>query len=240
MSTRTRSRSPQSSEEFYDETNTYEELFGLDPDISDDDIEAYLYEKEEATKQPGVWNLPTVAGLSIIGVGSAYLLQEMGLPIGFDLSALAQMLPWLAGILIILVGFGVLSWSPNRRKKRKRVKPTARQSRKERKAERVRAKEEKKEAGSLAKKRFVKSVTNRKIAGVCGGIGEFIGIDPTIVRIAFVVGAIFGGMSTVVLYLLLMFVMPDPSKEMTQLERELERAERKLDEIGDRMRAKRL
>ncbi|MBQ7466346.1 MAG: PspC domain-containing protein, partial [Oscillospiraceae bacterium] len=32
-------------------------------------------------------------------------------------------------------------------------------------------------------KKLTKSATNRKIAGVCGGIAEYFGIDPTIVRL---------------------------------------------------------
>lgn len=32
-------------------------------------------------------------------------------------------------------------------------------------------------------KRLYRSLYNRKIAGVCGGLGEFFGIDPTIIRL---------------------------------------------------------
>ncbi len=43
-----------------------------------------------------------------------------------------------------------------------------------------------------------RSVANRHIAGVCGGIGEYLGFDPTVVRVAYVLlsvipGAIVGG-----------------------------------------------
>jgi phage shock protein C len=58
------------------------------------------------------------------------------------------------------------------------------------------------------KKRLAKSRRNKKIAGVCGGIAEYLGIEPTIVRIAFVIGAIFGNGFTIPLYLILAFVMP--------------------------------
>ena len=39
-------------------------------------------------------------------------------------------------------------------------------------------------------KRLYRSESNRKIAGVCGGIGEHLDIDPTIVRLVAVVFAI--------------------------------------------------
>ncbi len=32
-------------------------------------------------------------------------------------------------------------------------------------------------------KKLYRSETNRKIAGVCGGVGEYFGIDPTLVRL---------------------------------------------------------
>ena len=42
-------------------------------------------------------------------------------------------------------------------------------------------------------KRLYKSRNDRKIAGVCGGIGEYLNIDPTIIRIIWVISAMLGG-----------------------------------------------
>jgi len=47
------------------------------------------------------------------------------------------------------------------------------------------------------------------IAGVCGGIAEYLGWDATIVRIIFVVLTIMGYGSPVLLYFILALVMPD-------------------------------
>lgn len=47
------------------------------------------------------------------------------------------------------------------------------------------------------------------IAGVCGGIAEYLNWDPTIVRIIFVVLTIMGWGSPVLLYFILALVMPD-------------------------------
>lgn len=57
-------------------------------------------------------------------------------------------------------------------------------------------------------KRLMKSAIDRKISGVCGGIGEYFNIDPTLIRLAFVLFTIFGG-SGVLLYLVCAIVMPD-------------------------------
>lgn len=48
---------------------------------------------------------------------------------------------------------------------------------------------------------------DKKIAGVCDGLGRHFGIDPTIIRILFVAAAVLGG-SGVLLYLVAWLVMP--------------------------------
>ena len=56
--------------------------------------------------------------------------------------------------------------------------------------------------------RLRRSKTDKMIAGVCGGIGEYIGWDPTIVRIIFVILTLAGAGAPVLLYLILAIVMP--------------------------------
>jgi phage shock protein C len=57
-------------------------------------------------------------------------------------------------------------------------------------------------------KRLYRSRKERTVAGVCGGIGEYFGIDPTLIRILFVVGLMMGGPG-VLAYLILMIVVPE-------------------------------
>ena len=57
-------------------------------------------------------------------------------------------------------------------------------------------------------KKLVKSYRNRTIAGVCGGIGEYLETDPTLIRIAFILITLMGG-SGVLLYIACALVMPD-------------------------------
>lgn len=57
-------------------------------------------------------------------------------------------------------------------------------------------------------KQLYKSSTNKKIAGVCGGIGEYFDIDPTLVRLGFVaLSFMFGG--GLVVYILAAIIMPE-------------------------------
>lgn len=57
------------------------------------------------------------------------------------------------------------------------------------------------------KKRLYKSGTDKKLCGVCSGIAEYFDIDPTIVRLAWVVFTFFGG-SGILAYIIAAIVMP--------------------------------
>jgi phage shock protein C len=61
--------------------------------------------------------------------------------------------------------------------------------------------------GESTVRRLKKSRTSRVIDGVCGGMGEYFGIDPVIVRVIFVASILLGGLGAV-LYLALMIIMP--------------------------------
>jgi len=58
-------------------------------------------------------------------------------------------------------------------------------------------------------KKLYRSRTNRVLAGVCSGLGNFFGIDPTVVRLIFVAGTILGFGSFVLIYLVLFIVVPE-------------------------------
>lgn len=56
-------------------------------------------------------------------------------------------------------------------------------------------------------RKLYRSKTNRKLAGVCGGLAQYFNIDATVIRVLFVVLAILGG-SGLVLYLALWIIVP--------------------------------
>ncbi len=60
--------------------------------------------------------------------------------------------------------------------------------------------------------KFYRSRSNRSIAGVCGGLSEYFGIDATLIRILALV-CIFAGGATLWLYLILWLVVPYEPKE---------------------------
>jgi len=58
-------------------------------------------------------------------------------------------------------------------------------------------------------RRLVRSRTDRKVAGVCAGLGEYLGVDPTVVRVAVVLGTLFTGGTLVLAYLAAALFMPE-------------------------------
>ncbi len=58
-------------------------------------------------------------------------------------------------------------------------------------------------------KKLTKSSTDRQIAGVCGGIAEYFGIDSTLVRVGYLIFTFFGVGSPLLLYFLLAFIIPE-------------------------------
>lgn len=58
-------------------------------------------------------------------------------------------------------------------------------------------------------RKLYRSRTDKKIAGVCGGLGEYMGVDATVLRVAFVLLALPGGLPGILLYLILWLVMPE-------------------------------
>lgn len=56
-------------------------------------------------------------------------------------------------------------------------------------------------------KRLYKSNTDKMFAGVCGGIAEYFGIDPTLVRLGWVVFCAMGG-SGIIAYIIAAIIIP--------------------------------
>lgn len=59
------------------------------------------------------------------------------------------------------------------------------------------------------KKRLYKSIVDRRVCGVCGGIGEYFDIDATVIRLAWIVFCLMGG-SGILAYIIAAIVMPMP------------------------------
>jgi phage shock protein C len=58
-----------------------------------------------------------------------------------------------------------------------------------------------------AGRKLYRSTSNRQLAGVCGGLAEYFNLDPTLIRVLFVILAVLGG-SGVILYIAMWIIVP--------------------------------
>lgn len=207
MPNRERSRSrPSESEstESFEQPTPFEvgeTTLDLD-DISDEELESLYFDDDG--DETSLFNLPTITGFTLILAGILYLLSELGLWTGLAFSGFG-VLPWLVGVGVILLGFGLLTWRPSRTDDADEAKT------KKKAVDAETGKTKVVEEPKKKSKRLTRSRTDKKLLGVCGGIAEYLNLDPTLVRIAFVVGIIGSGASFVLAYLALAVVMPKES-----------------------------
>lgn len=57
-------------------------------------------------------------------------------------------------------------------------------------------------------KRLYRSQTDKMIGGVCGGIADYFTLDPTLVRLGYILLSVFTVFSGVIAYLILWIVVP--------------------------------
>ena len=58
-------------------------------------------------------------------------------------------------------------------------------------------------------RRLVRRTDDRMVAGVCSGVADYLGVDPTIVRLAAVVGTVLGFGTLLLAYLVAWVLMPE-------------------------------
>ncbi len=59
-------------------------------------------------------------------------------------------------------------------------------------------------------RKLMRSRKHRMVAGICGGVADYFGIDPTIVRVIFALILIFGVfVPPILLYVVLYFIIPE-------------------------------
>lgn len=66
-------------------------------------------------------------------------------------------------------------------------------------------------------KRLYRSEENREIAGVAGGLSEYFNFDVTVIRLLFILTAVFGG-SGLIAYFIMWLVIPSASRADMEME----------------------
>jgi phage shock protein C len=65
--------------------------------------------------------------------------------------------------------------------------------------------------GDPRPRRLTRSNRNKMIAGVCGGLAEYLDMDPTLMRVLYVlVSVLSAAFPGVIAYIVLLFLMPPP------------------------------
>jgi len=192
--------------------------------------------EEEKKANTNIWNFATIAGIAMFFVGMFYLVQSIGLSIGPDLSGLMEVMPLIGGVLVTLVGFGFLVGDRKKAKEQKK-----KQKKKSRNFDfdfdedvdqqedfslhndlSSRSKSRKSSSGKYnfdsfalkQSKKLYKSRTNKKWAGVCGGLAKYFGISATVVRLLFVITFFAGSGTSLLVYIALAIALDKEPPEL--------------------------
>lgn len=206
-------------------------------EFEDHELHATMQEflEEEKKANTNIWNFATIAGIAMFFVGVLYLVQVIGLGLGPDLSELVEIMPLIGGILVTMVGFGFLVGDRKKEKKERKKKTGRSKSRHKFEFEedvddfglnndlddrtgsrnRSRTKGYNFDAYALRQsKKLYKSRTDRKWAGVCGGLAKYFGISSTVIRLLFVITFFAGSGASLLAYIALAVALDKEPPEM--------------------------
>ncbi|RMI26754.1 MAG: PspC domain-containing protein [Calditrichaeota bacterium] len=146
--------------------------------------------REEATPSRPLSNNTTLLGVLLVVLGALLLLREWGIFQYLQLHRLFSF-PMVWAVVLIAIGAVLLYTGLTRR-----------------------AEEEGESRPNLFSRIDIqRSRSDRKIAGVCGGIAKYYHLDSTLVRLGWVLGTLLTSGLGVLLYIILMIVLPEESPE---------------------------
>ena len=212
----TRNR-PSSRNQSTDDSNT-DRAYDFSPldetelnEISDDELD-HMFSPASGGSSSRFGRIATATGIGMMLVLSLFLIAEFT-SMGFLSSSLGI---GLVGMMMAIIGFGVFS---GRKKKGKPSSSASKTSSKRDSAsieEQVQSKLDEARAALNAEKQSddgasnLRRSTNKKLFGVCAGLGEYFGIDITLVRAAFLIGLFLSGGQMALVYFGLAYIMPKP------------------------------
>jgi phage shock protein C len=186
-------------------------------------LNEFLEEKEKKTKK-SIWNISTIIGLVLVFISAAFVGHTIGTEIlGFSsfplMTTLLKVTPYLGGALLFLIILSMFKKSKSDQVTEKAEQEKVREtydkldkflyndaSRKSKKSQTSGKSFSSFEVADVHK--LMRSRTDKKIAGVCGGLAKYLGISSTIIRIIFVAALFLGYGSFFLVYLAMAIVMP--------------------------------
>lgn len=188
-------------------------------------LNEFLEEKKEKPKE-SIWNFSTVTGIVLVLVSAAYF----GYTIGSELlglgslpfmTSIMQFAPYFGGALLAIVIMGMFKKSKTEKIEEQQEEVKVKETydkldkflygddyRKEQKRKKAKSDSSFQRFKVSAAGKLAKSRTDKKIAGVCGGIAKYLGINSTIVRLLLVAAVFFSSGSFILLYIALAIIMP--------------------------------
>lgn len=195
--------------------------------ITDQDLHSslndFLEENEKKSKE-SIWNFSTISGLFLVLVSAAYVGHSIGTTV-FDLGTIPliqtimKLAPYFGGALL---GSIILS---NLMKGKSKKTSDAKEDQKVRETydkldeflyadNNTKYANNKKKEGSFhsfnvsSVQKLTRSRTDKKLAGVCGGLARHLGINSTVLRVIFVAALFLSFNTFIFVYIALAFVMP--------------------------------
>lgn len=203
------------------------------------ELQATMHEflEDEKKANTNIWNFATIAGIAMFFVAMIYVVQLIGLSIGPDLSGLVGVMPLIGGVIVTMVGFGFFVGERQKNKKRKKTDSRnfdydfgqSASNEKEDytlnndlgdKGERQKQKDSSFETSQFDRyafkksKKLYKSRTDKKIAGVCGGLAKYFGISAGVIRALFLITLFAGGGTSLLIYIALAIALDKEPPEM--------------------------
>ena len=195
--------------------------------ITDQDLHSslndFLEENEKKSKQ-SIWNFSTISGLFLVLVSAAYVGHSIGTTV-FDLGSiplintLMKIAPYFGGAL--LGGIILSNLTRNKSKdhsqiqEKQKVKETYDKldeflyADKNRKNVRSKKNESSYHAFNVKSgQKLTRSRSDKKMAGVCGGLAKHLGINSTVLRVIFVAALFLSFNTFIFVYIALAFVIP--------------------------------
>jgi phage shock protein C len=167
-------------------------------------LDDYINEQQVPEKVRLI-NVPTLAGLSILGLTTLSIINGFFPWIGGMQVSELEGLIVIGGIITTVVAFGAFSGQAQERKRRLLQK---KKKNKLTPAMEVDEHPSLEPYAGVANQRLFRSRTDQRLLGVCGGIAKYLGISSQAVRILWIIGSLFTAPFMIPLYFILGFVIP--------------------------------
>lgn len=202
--------------------------------ISDEDLQnslKHFLEADEAKETPTIWNIRTISGLVLVFLTLAFIGQSIGTEIlgtsGIPLlNTVMKVLPYLGGAMLGVICLGFLKQTKQEKREEKKQETQNRKTYDKLDdflySDRERTETGRKQSSTKKTKKsfrdklsyqsgLVRSRTDKKLFGVCGGLAKYLGMNSTVLRIGFLLAFFLSSGSFFLLYFAMAFVMPKES-----------------------------